>query len=211
MFLQDLHWATGPRSSAAAQLACQAADRIEWSPTLAYSCCSELPCTGPCATPMRGVLAAGLERLPFLQTLDLSWNELGGGLPREWGAAGAFPSLQLLDLQHNALAGPIPDEWAWGGGFQRIVDFQVGLGCLARPPAWPGLNFLAFQTSLCWKINPLAATTRAWRARACPHGAQDGCPPQAAGGWPLHLLAAACAPACGCQGFGARLRQVWGC
>lgn len=76
---------------------------------------------------MRGVLVPGLERLPFLNTLDLSWNALAGSLPPEWGASGAFPSLQALELQHNGLTGPIPEEWAWGGGFQQVLDFQVGL------------------------------------------------------------------------------------
>ncbi|KAL4424194.1 hypothetical protein ABPG75_001495 [Micractinium tetrahymenae] len=93
----------------------------------------ELSCSGPCAAPMRGRLAPGLEGLQFLQTLDLSWNALTGTLPPQWGAAGTFLSLQVLDLQHNALAGPIPEAWAWSGGFQQIVDFQLGSNQLTGP------------------------------------------------------------------------------
>ena len=50
--------------------------------------------------PLKGKLRPGLQRMPWLQLLDLSNNALSGTLPPEWGEGGGsdgtFPQLQRL-------------------------------------------------------------------------------------------------------------------
>ena len=48
-----------------------------------------------------------LNRLPFLEQLNLSFGNLQGMLPTD---IGKFLSLKILDMSYNFLAGPLPDE-----------------------------------------------------------------------------------------------------
>ncbi|KAK1422754.1 hypothetical protein QVD17_18040 [Tagetes erecta] len=53
-----------------------------------------------------GVLSPELVKLPYIRSLDLAYNYLGGTIPPEWGAT----QLQDISLLGNRLTGEIPRE-----------------------------------------------------------------------------------------------------
>ncbi|KAK4589620.1 hypothetical protein RGQ29_020265 [Quercus rubra] len=53
---------------------------------------------------LAGVLPRSLVKLPYLKSLDLTRNFLGGNIPQEW----ASTKLEYLSLTVNNLSGPIP-------------------------------------------------------------------------------------------------------
>ncbi|MCO5586866.1 hypothetical protein L7F22_040811 [Adiantum nelumboides] len=60
------------------------------------------------------------QHMTFLQTLDLSYNQLSGPVPS--GLAGCL-SLQSLNLSQNKLVGPIPSEL--GGALLSLIDLDL--------------------------------------------------------------------------------------
>lgn len=91
--------------------------------------CYQPPC-------LRGPLPQGLARLPRLRQLDLYNNNFTGQLPAEgWGAeSGAFPSLEVLRLSFNELEGSLPAEWGEGGAFPRLkCERTVMPSCCPAP------------------------------------------------------------------------------
>ncbi|XP_034890340.1 probable LRR receptor-like serine/threonine-protein kinase RFK1 isoform X1 [Populus alba] len=79
---------------------------------------------------LAGELPPELVQLPYLESIDLSYNELGGSIPSEWASLqlkkiallanrlsgniprylGSFTSLAYLDLELNQFSGMIPRE-----------------------------------------------------------------------------------------------------
>ena len=63
---------------------------------------------------LTGELPAGAElsALTHLQSLNLSYNQLTGTIPAQWGSLEnpSFPILAHLDLSGNRLSGPIPED-----------------------------------------------------------------------------------------------------
>nr|XP_007149536.1 hypothetical protein PHAVU_005G078400g [Phaseolus vulgaris]ESW21530.1 hypothetical protein PHAVU_005G078400g [Phaseolus vulgaris] len=55
---------------------------------------------------LQGILPPQLNKLPYLQEIELSRNYLCGSIPREWGSS----NLQKISLLGNRLTGPIPSE-----------------------------------------------------------------------------------------------------
>ena len=61
--------------------------------------------------------------MPTLKQLLLDGNELTGGLPLSWGAAGAMPLLQTLSMAGNGAGGQLPPTWF--NNAQSLPELQV--------------------------------------------------------------------------------------
>ncbi|XP_014523058.2 probable leucine-rich repeat receptor-like serine/threonine-protein kinase At3g14840 isoform X2 [Vigna radiata var. radiata] len=55
---------------------------------------------------LQGVLPPQLNKLPYLQEIELSRNYISGSIPREWGSS----NLQKMILEFNQLSGNLPSE-----------------------------------------------------------------------------------------------------
>ncbi|MBA0724823.1 hypothetical protein Golax_021482 [Gossypium laxum] len=69
---------------------------------------------------LSGHVGRGLLRLPFLQVLSLSKNNLTGTINSELSRIG---SLQVIDLSGNSLSGSIPDDFFTQCGSLRSISF----------------------------------------------------------------------------------------
>lgn len=88
---------------------------------------------------LRGTLPAALASLSSLATLDLSWNELTGGIPEEFTAIGAFGALATLQLARNNLTGGLDDFTPKVGGFIASLAFNIShnqLNLTTIPGEW---------------------------------------------------------------------------
>ncbi|KAJ6812306.1 putative inactive leucine-rich repeat receptor-like protein kinase [Iris pallida] len=79
---------------------------------------------------LSGPLPPGLSLLPRLRVLDLSKNSLSGRLPEDLGS---LPSLRSLDLSHNALSGPIPDSLFSGSTCSSLRFLALAANRLEGP------------------------------------------------------------------------------
>ncbi|QCE10163.1 serine/threonine-protein kinase PBS1 [Vigna unguiculata] len=70
---------------------------------------------------LQGVLPPQLNKLPYLQEIELSSNYISGSIPREWGSS----NLQKISLLGNRLTGPIPKELGNLTNLTRLIlDFN---------------------------------------------------------------------------------------
>ena len=82
------------------------------------------------------------DRLINLQSVNLSNNNFGGGLPSNWGSL----PLQSVYLSNNNIAGTLPASWAGIGATLQTVYLNgnsiTGAGADAIPPGWSTLTGL---------------------------------------------------------------------
>ena len=74
-----------------------------------------------------------LSRLASLRSLDLSANQLSGGVPSGWTVVGAFPALETLQLADNRLAGAL-DDWTVPAGFICSKSFNISGNAFSAGP-----------------------------------------------------------------------------
>ncbi len=92
---------------------------------------------------LAGPLPAGLGVLTKLATLDLSFNQLTGGVPEGWGSSQSMPAVQELVLTSNQLGGFLPPAWGGSARFPNLTSLQLGTNQIAGslPFTWskPGV------------------------------------------------------------------------
>lgn len=70
-----------------------------------------------------GQFPAYLDQLGALEVLQMSNGQLFGTLPSSWSLA--FPFLQQLDLSFNNITGGIPDSWTDTGSFPNLTTLNL--------------------------------------------------------------------------------------
>ncbi|KAK9827702.1 hypothetical protein WJX81_002350 [Elliptochloris bilobata] len=97
-----------------------------------------------------GRLLPELVGLTALQRLNLSANNLQGGLPSNWARTGVFPDLTVLDLSSNPrLNGVVIAQWGTQGAFASLQEMNLSHSGLSGqlPLAWGGqLSLPALRT-----------------------------------------------------------------
>lgn len=85
-----------------------------------------------------GPLSAALGDLKKLRTVDLSFNQLTGSLPEEWGSSQSLPAVRELLLTSNQLSGSLPPAWGGPSRFADLASLQLGTNKLSGglPATW---------------------------------------------------------------------------
>jgi hypothetical protein len=79
-----------------------------------------------------GPLPSGLGRLSFLQSLDLSFNDLDGVLGHDW----QMPYMGSLILSNNRIGGPLPPSWGESMPNMLQLDLSYNLLTGGPPASW---------------------------------------------------------------------------
>ncbi|XP_010486706.1 PREDICTED: receptor-like protein 12 [Camelina sativa] len=104
---------------------------------------------------------SSLQNLPFLTTLDLSFNDFYGQVP---SLIGNFPHLTTLNLSMNQLSGQIPSSI---GNLSHLTTLRLsGNNFSGRIPSW--IENLFHLTSLQLSLNNLSGRIPSWIGKL-PH------------------------------------------
>jgi len=104
-----------------------------------------------------GPLSAALGDLKKLRTVDLSFNQLTGSLPEEWGSSQSLPAVRELLLTSNQLSGSLPPAWGGPSRFADLASLQLGTNKLSGglPATWAASDALASLAELDLSDNQL--------------------------------------------------------
>lgn len=87
---------------------------------------------------------------------NLTGNNLGGGIPSNWGQDSVFPMLKTLDLSNNPnLSGALPPSWGTQGSFVSLETLRLDKTGVSGqlPLAWatqgslPELHYLNLSSN----------------------------------------------------------------
>eukprot|EP00887_Chlorella_sp_A99_P002361 scaffold10.g2361.t1 len=123
---------------------------------------SLLQCPG-CRVKARGTLPPELASMQDLETLNVQQQALGGTLPPEWGAPGAFPHLLNLVVRDTPVRGSVPPSWGAPGALRSLVLLSLADapldGPLPDPLLLPALSILRiFNTRVSGTLSPALGT-----------------------------------------------------